>query len=478
MSEGEEPSSRGTAAGERSLADVSEGEEPSSRGTAAGERSLADVSEREERHGIFTVRRVVAVLATLIFLAGTAVVATVVFRPRETLTKPTVPYPPATVITDERPFSLLRAAPLVIEGRLRVYAETWRVWSDFPVGGRYEATPYWAFRRWPAQVIGVVAVDTPQGPYVISQWSDGQVIALDARTGTIAWRASAPAAESKYDGRRTGASTVYDPRSLLTARAGNRNVVVVTSVGQVHAIDATTGAPLWQADLPGGCQPLAWTGPGLLAVPACTGPAVTFFAVDTGLPRGSWTAPGTTSAAVPLLCQLGRSDCRLATVGRKAWLLTADPKAHLTPVPDLEPGAIVAGDRVIYPTATGIATRRLTDGAPLWTWDGKGTLLAADSVGVYLLEADHTVLGLSPVTGRLSVLGCASSAPGEDWRLGHVHTTDGSYIALERVNDVPASDKDSMYYFGPTPIALVELYPPTKLPVWSGKFAACIPPKP
>ena len=96
-------------------------------------------------------------------LAVGAVVAYRVFAPQEMLTRPSGAYPEAVVITDERPFSELRAAPLVVEGRLRVYAEKWRVWSDGPVGGRYEATPYWAYRRWPAQVVGVVSATATNG---------------------------------------------------------------------------------------------------------------------------------------------------------------------------------------------------------------------------------------------------------------------------------------------------------------------------
>jgi outer membrane protein assembly factor BamB len=421
---------------------------------------------------VFTATVGLTVVATLLLLVGTAVVASRVFRSRDLLTRPTVPYPGVTVITDERPFSELRAAPLVVDDRLRVYAETWRIWADAPVGSRYENTPYWAFRRFPAEVVGVVSVETAQGPYVISQWSDGELIALNAKAGSVVWRANAPAAQAKYDGRRTGASIVYSPRSLLTARSGDGYVVVATSAGAVHAFDATSGAALWQASVAGGCNPLAWTGSGLLALPACAGNTVTFRAVATGAPRGSWSPP---SAPVPSLCQLGRSDCRLVTVGSNTSLLTAAPAATFTPVPRIEPNAVLAGDRVVYPTATGLVARRLTDGAPLWTWTGKGTLLAADSIGVYVMTADRTILGLSPVTGRLSVLGCASARPNEVWTLGHVYTTDDDYIALERLTGAPASSQDSVYYDGPRPIALVELYPPTKLPVWVGKFAACAP---
>src|SRR5215475_13065372 len=121
-----------------------------------------------------------AVAAAVVVAVGVVVVCYRVFAPAETLTAPTVPYPTVEVITDERPFSELRAAPLVVEDRLRVYAETWRVWADAPVGERYESTPYWAFRRWPAQVLGVATAQTVDGPMVVTQWSDGQIITIDA----------------------------------------------------------------------------------------------------------------------------------------------------------------------------------------------------------------------------------------------------------------------------------------------------------
>ena len=73
------------------------------------------------------------------------------------------------------------------------------------------------------------------------------------------------------------------------------------------------------------------------------------------------------------------------------------------------------------------------------------------------------------------MLGCASSQPNEDWQIGHVHPTGGGYLALERITKAPATAPDEQYFFGPRPVALVELYTPTKLPVWPGKFAACNP---
>ncbi len=413
------------------------------------------------------------VVAILIVLAGVAVVGYRVFAPHESLTRPTVPYPDVVLITDERPYSELRAAPLVVEGRLRVYAEKWRVWSDAPVGERYESTPYWAFRRWPAQVVGVVAASTAAGPMVVTQWSDGEIIALDARRGAIAWRAVVPIGERNYDGRRTGASVVYEPRSLLTARLGDGPVLLVTGPGAVHAFDPTTGARLWQRQVQAGCEPSAWTGATLLALPDCGEPGITLVAATDGRVRGRWTPPDKAVTPRPTLCERSRSECRLVTVDGQTWLLGADAK--LTAVPALEPGAMLAGERVIYPTRTGVAARRLAEKAPLWTWTGRGSLISADGAGVYVLTDDRTVLGLSPATGHLVVLGCASSRPNEEWQVGHVYPTGAGYLVLERITAEPPDAEDQQYFYGPRPVALVELYTPTKLPVWPGKFAACRP---
>jgi hypothetical protein len=415
-------------------------------------------------------------VGVLAVLAGSGAIAYQVFAPHEMLTPPSVPYPDVQVITDERPFSELRAAPLVVEGRLRIYAEKWRIWSDAPVGERYETTPYWSFRRWPAQLIGLVLAPTASGgTVVLSQWSDGEIVAIDARRGVIAWRDAAPVAGSRgYDGRRTGASVVYTPRSLVTARVADRTVVVVTAPNKMIAFDATSGGRLWERDLGQPCEPTAWTSSGLVVVPTCAGIDLKFFDARTGEDRGGWASPDPTTAPAPGLCEHSRTDCRVVTVGFHTWLLAGD--GTLTPVPDLERGAQLAGERVIYQTGLGVAARRITDLDPLWTWQGQGRLIAADTAGVYLITDDRTVLQISPATGRLAGVGCAAASD-QSWQLGHVYPAGtGTYLALERVNRaVPASADDQAFYFGPRPVALVELYPPTKLPQWPGKFAACAP---
>jgi hypothetical protein len=251
---------------------------------------------------------------------------------------------------------------------------------------------------------------------------------------------------------------------------------MVTGPGNVDAFEATSGQRLWQHALPAGCEQASFTGAGLFAMPACDGRSVAFLSVLDGAVRPTWAVPaaaGTADKATYALCELSRFECRLVTVGRAAWVL--GPDGRLTAAPPLEPGAMLAGDRVVYPTTTGVEARPLGSKDPLWTWNGLGDLVAADAVGVYVIAQDRTVLGLSPATGHLEVLGCASNEPNEDWQIGHIYSTGGGYLALERITKAPPSAADQQYYFGQFPVALVELYTPTRLPVWPGKFAACNP---
>src|SRR5260370_37866740 len=104
------------------------------------------------------------VVGAVVALAATAVIGYRVFAPHETLTRPTVPYPEVAVITDERPYSELRAAPLVVEGRLRVYAEKWRGWGEAAGGGRGEEAPSAALRRRAGPEGWVLGAQTPPAP--------------------------------------------------------------------------------------------------------------------------------------------------------------------------------------------------------------------------------------------------------------------------------------------------------------------------
>lgn len=403
-----------------------------------------------------------AIAGALALVAATGVIAYRTLVPRENLTLPTTPYPVAATIIDDHPFTALRAAPLVVDGRLRVYAEQRRVWSDGPVGDRNETTPYWAYRRWPQELVGVVAVTTADRSLVVSQWSDGLLVALDARTGRVAWRASAPVGTRHYDGRRTGVAVIYEPRSLVTAG----QVVLATAMGQITAIAGDSGRELWRRNTPG-CEPDLWTGAGLVVQPACADGEATVLDAATGTPAA--TLP---DGAEPAMCAVGRSDCRVVRAADRAWRLV--PGGALEPIAPIPSDALLAGGLVLTETPTGVAAQRLTDGLTLWTYVGPGRLFAADDEDVYLITEDRTVLALSAATGTLAMEGCASVKPDEEWRMGQTYSTGSAFVAFERLTGAPDTAPDAQYYFGPKPVALVELYPPAERPIWSSEWAACV----
>jgi hypothetical protein len=195
----------------------------------------------------------------------------------------------------------------------------------------------------------------------------------------------------------------------------------------------------------------------------------------TGREVGTTTALPADATPKPVGCRLGRSQCRLVNAAGDTWLV--GPDGRLTPVPAFGPDALLAGDLVVYPTQIGVSARPITSPTPQWTWTGQGRPIAADAAGVYLLTPDLTMIGLNPYTGGLRTVGCAAMLPGEKWKLGHVYSAgDGQYVALERVSTNARPDAaDREYFYAARPVALVEMYPPDKLPVWPGKFAACRP---
>ncbi|MGW5673331.1 PQQ-binding-like beta-propeller repeat protein, partial [Micromonospora sp. NPDC003776] len=158
-------------------------------------------------------RRIAVALAVVLAVAAAAVVVHRVLAPAEVSTVARGAYP-AAPNPGPRVIGRLPVAPLVVDGRLRVYAGARQVYADQPVDRRYRVTPFWSYRRWPAKLDGVLA----EGTTVVSRWSDGKLVALDARTGRVAWRADGPEPGALPKPRRTYAATVWDPAGLHVAR--------------------------------------------------------------------------------------------------------------------------------------------------------------------------------------------------------------------------------------------------------------------
>ncbi|MET8363841.1 PQQ-binding-like beta-propeller repeat protein [Micromonospora sp. NPDC005252] len=400
-------------------------------------------------------RLVLAVAVVLLAVAAVAVVVHRVLAPAEVSTPargayPAAPRPAAGVV------GRLPVAPLIVDGRLRVYAAHRQVYADRPVDGRHRTTPYWSYRRWPAELTGVVA----SGSTVISRWSDGRLVALDASTGRVRWRADGPVpAASAAVIRRTGAATVWDARGLLlTDLADGRTVLTVTGDTQARGVEVAGGRELWRADLPGACRSdLGTTTTGqLIGLDTCAGPAtIEFRDAATGVVGERWRPPGGPDRLVvtPLGCRTGRSGClglRTAgpgDAGGRGWLLgDGGPLA----APALDPaGATLAGDQAVA-VVDGVAVgRSARTGAELWRFAGLGParVLAVQPGRAHLLTEANELVTLDPVTGvLLSRYTLNVGSDGTGWAPGAVWAEDG-YVAVERLREpVDPNGDDQRYY--------------------------------
>ncbi|MEU8425442.1 PQQ-binding-like beta-propeller repeat protein [Micromonospora sp. NPDC048835] len=410
-------------------------------------------------------RRLVIAVAALLATATVAVIVHRVLAPAEVSTVARADYParatPAAGVVGRLP-----VAPLIVDGRLRVYAAHRQVYADRPVDGRYRTSPFWSYRRWPAELTGVVA----SGRTVVSRWSDGRVVALDASTGRVLWRADGPVpAETDAMVRRTGAATVWDPPGLY--RAGlpdGRTLLVVTGDREARGIDLTEGRQLWRVDLPGACRSdVGTTRTGqLIGLDTCAGPAaVEFRDAATGAVQSRWRPADAPNGLVvtPLGCRTGHSDCSgLRTAGPgdaggRGWLMGAGEPA---PATALDPADTTLVDEQAVTVLDGTAVgRSARTGTERWRFGGLGPaarVLAVQPGRLHLLTEENDLVTLNPVTGaQLSRFRLNVGSDGTGWTAGAVAADDG-YVAVERVRRPVDPDADDQRYFlSSEPVILV-----------------------
>lgn len=397
-----------------------------------------------------------AVSAALLAAAG--LVAWRVLGPAEVVTPARKPYP-EPVIPAPGPIGVLVSAPLVLDDRIRVFATKRQVWADAPPNFKYERSALWSLRRWPAQLIGVVAVGGGS-PVVVSSWSDGQLVGTDARTGTIAWQVGAEALGDAYTGRRTGASTVYQPPGLFTTDGA----VVVAGPAHVTAYDPATGAQRWQSTAPVGrdCRGVDLTSAQqYLAHDTCAG-TVRRYDTTTGTALSD-LGTGVT-VAEPVSCAVGHSRClgvRLADSAGAEGLLLSGPNAEPSPPLAAAGSVLAAGIAVTAPdpaAVTRLDGRDPRTGDLQWTWQPSATdttppprLLAATDDRVLLLAPDHTLIAISATSGReLSRTSLQLHyEPDVPYDLAQAHTS-GRYLALVRtLPGAPTTAPDDDYYLTP-----------------------------
>ncbi|MEV0273049.1 PQQ-binding-like beta-propeller repeat protein [Hamadaea sp. NPDC050747] len=404
----------------------------------------------------------------VVTLAASGGVVWRVLGPAEVVTTAASAYPNPSVSPTPGALGALVNSPLIVDDHLRVYAAKRQIQADDQPAYRYETSPYWSYRRWPQQLIGVVhppTASTSGVPVVVGSWSDGKLTAIDARSGRVAWEAAADVLGTEYPGRRTGSAVVWTPAGLLTGVTKAGLGVVVTAKEGVTATDAATGARLWSTPAPG-CATQAFTVPNEVVVPdRCDGPTVLRrFDLSTGTPTDLSIEAAKT--VTPLGCRVGVSECGGVRTHTGAWTWSEGaPK----PAEGLRgETAWLAGTTAIdAPLGDTADTRALTGkdpvtGAVRWTWSAVGDdpsdaqIIATTPTRVLLLTRARTLIALDPATGReltrVSVL--MDHDPDKQYAVGPVAAS-GVYVAIERLTLTAAeADTDDEYYFTNRPVLL------------------------
>jgi outer membrane protein assembly factor BamB len=352
-------------------------------------------------------------LAALVLAVIAAVGLYRVFAPDQTVSTAVGP-PPAPPDRPSGVVGTLPWMPLFVDGRLRVYADGRQVHADGPIDFRVQTTPYWSLRRWPARVDGIVAV----GPTVVSRWSDGTLVAVDARTGEVRWEVSDVAA--------TGLHTAGD-------------LILVVTGADVRAYRSSDGWLTWRQPS-AGCGHDSFTAVAGLVGLLCDG-RIRFLDTANGEERVAFDAAG---PVTPLGCGAARSDCGGVRIGGQAWLLDAR-----TPVeaPALAAAGValagsavagpaaVAGSMAVAATGAEVVGVDARTGAERWRRPVDGSVIATQPGRVHVLTGAQELLTLDAATGAsLSRFPFVAEDLAVGWDPGATYAADG-YVATDRLHE-------------------------------------------
>jgi hypothetical protein len=437
------------------------------------------------------VRFVVTGLLVLVVLAAMGITAYRTLKPAETVSRADKPVPSPEPIKSIQ-YSELAAAPLIVEGRLRVYAEQWRVFADTPVTAQRMMTPHWSYRRWPAEVVSMIEVEKPASgvgmSVVITKWSDGEIVALDAEKGDIVWQAKiVPADGESFKGRRTGAKTTWAPEDLFVSASvvDKQPVVIATGKDVVEGIDPVNGEIRWTRSFAAepGCRANDWTGADVYyAKNTCAKPAtLEIYDAGSGVLLNTWRPPGASIGAdnvtnwfiEPTSCQLGRSGCAMfkaaptgdvvtytdaasgvGTITPAYWSLGVDRVVKPEPFADKDT-VVVVGDVMAQQMTGGyIWAFSRTTGRRLWMSEVAGRLIGGDRRNFYLINNEYQLLVLNLETGAVTSSTELRIRPADRFVFSQYYLHAG-YLVIERLQTTKESEIDDKYYFSQDTVVLV-----------------------
>ena len=370
--------------------------------------------------------KLLRIVAAVAVLAAAALIGWRVLAPAEVLEPATSAYPVAATLPPGVT-GKVTMAPLIVAGSVRVYAGKRLVKADGPVQAKTTYTAGWSFRRWPEQLTGIVAVETT----VVTRWSDGELVALDGRTGKIIWRAAGPGA-APFAGR-TGSAAVWAPPGLHTSGTS----VLVTDGRQLTAHAVADGTRRWTVTLPDGCDDGFVTTGGRYVCGAGVWDVGSGSAVA-GWPTGPFTAIG---------CDIARSGCAGLRDGSGQGWLTGGTRPVRAPALDA-PTATAAGDLVLTASDGAVVASRA--GRAVWRWAGVAQVLGVRAGRVALLTPERQLVVLDLAAGgQLAAFPLyVRKERVEPWKTERWQLADG-YLAVERL--IP--EKDTFYTTDPVVIA-------------------------
>lgn len=407
------------------------------------------------------VRVALAGVVTGALLAAVGVTVWRVLRPADVSTPAITPYPQSetdTVGPGKR--GVFVAAPLIVDDRIRIFAKKREVWADGPPSYHYERSAYWAYRRWPAQLTGVVVAESPRS-IVVTSWSDGVLVGIDAKTGKVVWRVEGEVLADEYTGRRTGADTVYNPPGLFTT-----DTSIITVGAETIRAYSTEGTRLWQIDNPVNAQCRGEefaTSEQIYLLDTCT---QTVRRIDTHSGNAQTPLGTSVKSVEPISCATVTSLCRAvrltSTDGtHTGWLLTESQPIESAPL--AQPGALLARDVAIVPNdpkkLTELTGQDPRTGNVIWHWTAPApsTLLATSGERVIVLVSGRVLATVNGLDGSdMARSGINLLHEPETPYEARITYATNQYVVIERINpDVIEEDStDDAYYFTHRPVLI------------------------
>jgi outer membrane protein assembly factor BamB len=315
------------------------------------------------------------------------------------------------------------------------------------------------------------------------------VVALNPQSGGIAWQDQAKVSNGEgFDGRRTGAATVYQPAGIFTARSSTDGgaILVVAGGDEVIGYNPWTGKRRWEftfTEHPG-CHDTDWTGETTyVAKDSCAAPAhLQVFDVATGKLMQNWQPPGASAGpaeeanwlAEPISCVRGHSGCGLVRASASPEVLTPKQASDqsggieaaywrlnfdgsISPEPRAKGEKVfLLGETLIQESEDQFGFIRAVDSVTGKGWTSKEhdlRLVAVNLLGAYAITKDLHLVVLHPTLGVELSRTDLRRRKDELWKPGFVHTA-GRFVAVERITGGPPAEPDDRYYAGATPVVL------------------------